>query len=314
MTPGSVSPLWLGVGAIALAAGLVVTILAWPVTAVDVQRRLGARTPTTLLTRSTDRATGLIDRLVGQRGSRASWERVLDRAGIQRTVPEFILLVGAGSLVGLAVGYVVGGPVVGVLLAGFAVAGAVLWVSLRSDKRKADFADQLDDILTLLASNLRAGHSLQHALDAMSREVEQPAASEMARAVTQVRVGRDLSDALGDVADRMDSDDFRWITQAIGIHRQVGGNLADVLDTVADTIRERGQVRRQVQALSAEGRLSAWVLIALPFFVILALSFLNPGYLAVFTDSMLGYLLMAVAAVLLVIGIYWMRIMVKVEF
>ncbi len=187
-------------------------------------------------------------------------------------------------------------------------------VNIRSDRRKSAFAEQLDDILTLLASNLRAGHSLPQALDSLSGEIEEPASSEIARAVTQVRVGRDLSDALGDVADRMDSDDFRWITQAISIHRQVGGNLADVLDTVANTIRERGQVRRQVRSLSAEGRLSAYVLIALPFFVVLVLMVINPGYLAVFTTTAIGWVMLAVAAVLLVVGAIWMRATVRVEF
>lgn len=308
------SAMWLGVGALALAALVAALVVVFPGAAVDVQHRLGARRQASILTRATHTATGLIDRGVGQRASRQTWERALDRAGIRRTVPEFILLVAAGALAGLAVGYVVAGPAVGIILAGFVVVGAYMLVSFRSDKRKADFADQLDDMLTLLASNLRAGHSLQQSLDSMSVEVEEPAASEVSRAVTQVRVGRDLSDALGDVAERMDSDDFRWITQAIGIHRQVGGNLADVLDTVAETIRERGQVRRQVQALSAEGRLSGWVLIALPFFVIVVLSFLNPGYLSVFITTTIGYVMLAVAAMLLVIGIFWMKATVKVEF
>jgi tight adherence protein B len=129
-----------------------------------------------------------------------------------------------------------------------------------------------------------------------------------------MRVGRDLSEALTDVAERMDSDDFRWITQAISIHRQVGGNLADVLDTVANTIRERGQVRRQVATLSAEGRLSAYVLIALPFAVVLFLSVVNPGYLAVFTTTAIGWVMFVMAAVLLVVGIIWLRAAVKVEF
>jgi tight adherence protein B len=200
------------------------------------------------------------------------------------------------------------------MLAGFAVAAAVAAVTIRSDRRKAAFAEQLDDILALLASNLRAGHSLPQGLDSLTGDIEEPASSEIIRAVTQVRVGRDLTEALSDVAERMDSDDFRWITQAIAIHRQVGGNLAEVLDTVANTIRERGQVRRQVSSLSAEGRLSAYVLIALPFFVVLFLSLVNPGYLTVFTATTIGWVMLAVAAVLLVVGIFWLRATVKVEF
>jgi tight adherence protein B len=292
---------------------LILLVLLIPSRAVAGRRRLGVKEKPSALTRSTEKVTGLIDKgLAGER--RAVWERALDRAGLKLGPAEFIILVGAGALVALALGLLAGGPMVGAMLAGLAVAAAVVAVTVRSDRRKAAFAEQLDDILVLLASNLRAGHSLPQALDSLTGDIEEPASSEIIRAVTQVRVGRDLTEALSDVAERMDSDDFRWITQAIAIHRQVGGNLAEVLDTVANTIRERGQVRRQVASLSAEGRLSAYVLIALPFFVVLFLSLVNPGYLAVFTATAIGWAMLAVAAVLLVVGIFWLRATVKVEF
>src|SRR5690606_23845559 len=173
-------------------------------------------------------------------------------------------------------------------------------------KRRADFADQLDDLVQLLGSNMRAGHSVLQAMDSITDEMEEPGASEIARVVNQVRVGRDLGQALDEAADRMDSDDFRWISQAIAIHRQVGGNLAEVMDTVGETIRERNQIRRQVAALSAEGKLSAYVLIALPFFVAITLSFLNPEYLGRLTESVIGYAMIMIAIVLLVIGSWWL--------
>lgn len=306
-------PLLLATVCVGLAVLLILLVLLIPSRAVTGRRRLGVKEKPSALTRSTEKVTGLIDKgLAGER--RAVWERALDRAGLKMGPAEFIILVGAGALVALALGLLAGGPMVGVMLAGLAVAAAVVAVTVRSDRRKAAFAEQLDDILALLASNLRAGHSLPQALDSLTGDIEEPASSEIIRAVTQVRVGRDLTEALSDVAERMDSDDFRWITQAIAIHRQVGGNLAEVLDTVANTIRERGQVRRQVASLSAEGRLSAYVLIALPFFVVLFLSLVNPGYLAVFTATAIGWAMLAVAAVLLVVGIFWLRATVKVEF
>jgi tight adherence protein B len=307
------SPLLLATVCVGLAVVVILLVLLIPSRAVAGRRRLGVEEKPSALTRSTEKVTGLIDKgLAGER--RAVWERALDRAGLKMGPAEFIILVGAGALVALALGLLAGGPVVGVMLAGLAVAAAVVAVTIRSDRRKAAFAEQLDDILTLLASNLRAGHSLPQALDSLTGDIEEPASSEIIRAVTQVRVGRDLTEALSDVAERMDSDDFRWITQAIAIHRQVGGNLAEVLDTVANTIRERGQVRRQVASLSAEGRLSAYVLIALPFFVVLFLSLVNPGYLAVFTATAIGWVMLAVAVVLLVVGVFWLRATVKVEF
>lgn len=227
---------------------------------------------------------------------------------------EFLLLVGAGIVASFAIGLVVGGAVVGVLLAFMGGAAAFVFVNLRADRRKSDFADQLDDLLQLLASNLRAGHSILQAMDSVARELEEPGSSEVARIINQVRVGRDLGDAVEEAAERMDSDDFRWVAQAIAIHRQVGGNLAEVLDGVGETIRERGQVRRQVKALAAEGKLSAIILLALPFVVLLALAFLNPTYIGALTTSVLGYLLIVVGVVMLSIGALWMRKVIRVEF
>ncbi len=202
----------------------------------------------------------------------------------------------------------------GIMLALLALVGGYFYVSFRASRRKARFGDQLDEILQLLASNLRAGHSLQQSLDSLTTELDEPASSEIARVVNHVRVGRDLSESMDEAAERMDSDDFRWVAQAIAIHRLVGGNLADVLDTVGETIRERGKIRGQVKALAAEGKLSAWVLMGLPFVVILFLSVTNPGYLGGLTEGLIGYAMIAAAIVLMTIGGLWLRKAVQVEF
>ena len=158
-------------------------------------------------------------------------------------------------------------------------------MKVKVGRRQAAFADQLDDSLQLMASSLRAGHSLLRAVDAVSQDAASPTAEEFARIVNETRVGRDLSDSLDEVAERMGSDDFTWVAQAIAIHREVGGNLAEVLDAVGHTIRERNAIRRQVKALSAEGKLSAIVLGALPFAIIGFIAMTNPRYLHKFTES-----------------------------
>ena len=127
-------------------------------------------------------------------------------------------------------------------------------------------------------------------------------------------MGRDLDDALDDVAERMGSDDFTWVAQAIAIHREVGGNLAEVLDTVGHTIRERNAIRRQVKALSAEGKLSAIVLMSLPFGIVAFISMTNPSYLAKFTESFMGYCMLGVAAVMMLVGGLWMKSTVRIRF
>ena len=109
----------------------------------------------------------------------------------------------------------------------------------------------------VLASSLRAGHGIQRGLSAVAEESESPTNEEFTRVVAETRIGRDLVDALEGVAERLGNEDFDWVVRAVAINRELGGNLSEVLDNVANTIRERNQLRRQVQALSAEGRLSA---------------------------------------------------------
>jgi len=238
----------------------------------------------------------------------------LELAGVGTAAPDLLVVVTIGTAVGLLLGAVLGGPLLGLLLAAAVPAGACAWISRRAAGRRKAFAEQLDDALQLMASSLRAGHSLLRAIDAVSRDTVAPMSDEFARVVNEARVGRDLTDALTEVADRTGSEDFRWVVQAIGVHREVGGNLAEVLDRVGDTLRDRAQLFRQARALSAEGRTSGIVLLAMPFGVALVMSLTSPGYLAPLVDSGTGWLLLATAAGLMVAGAFWLRSIVKVRF
>lgn len=306
---------WIAAVAITVAVVVGAAVFIVPSRAIPAERRrYGAPATPSLLTQAADASTGFVGRVVGQKGGAESAAHALDLAGIRRSVPEFILLVGASALAAAASGFVLGGVIVATMLSGLVVAGALMFVNFRAGKRRADFADQLDDLVQLLASNLRAGHSVLQAMDSITQELDEPGASEIARVVNQVRVGRDLGEALEETAERMDSDDFRWIAQAIAIHRQVGGNLAEVMDTVGETIRERNQIRRQVAALSAEGKMSAYVLGALPFGVALLLQIISPDHMARFTQSVLGYFMLFVAFLLLALGSFWLSRIVKIKF
>ena len=140
--------------------------------------------------------------------------------------------------------------------------GAFPTLLLRSalKKRAEKLREQLPDVLTIMASSLRAGHSFLQSLDTVAKEIAHPAAAEFQRVVAEVRLGRPVEDALESLAERVGSPDFMWAVLAVNIQREVGGNLAEILDTVADTLRERAMLRRQIKVLTAEGRLSAWVL------------------------------------------------------
>ncbi|MGY1623649.1 type II secretion system F family protein [Geodermatophilus sp. SYSU D00965] len=270
--------------------------------------------PTSALAGASAAAGAAVERVLVKRGRVAAGAAALERAGIAMALPDVVLLVGLGALVLGALGLLLDGVLLAVLLALAAPLAAKLYTRFRTGRRQAAFADQLDDALQLMASSLRAGHSLLRAVDSVATEAAAPTCEEFARIVNETRVGRDLGDALDEVAERTNSDDFRWTAQAIAIHREVGGNLAEVLDTVGHTIRERNAIRRQVKALSAEGKLSAIVLMALPFGVIGFLSVVNPDYLAAFTSSLAGYAMTGIAAVLLVVGALWLRKTVRIRF
>nr|WP_204261325.1 type II secretion system F family protein [Blastococcus saxobsidens] len=270
--------------------------------------------PTSALAGAGAAAEAAVEKVLRGRGRLASGAAALERAGMSMTLPNFVLAVGLSTVAGALLGGFLGGPLLALLLVVLVPVGAKLLLGFRAGRRQAAFADQLDDSLQLMASSLRAGHSLLRAVDSVSHEAEAPTSEEFARIVNETRVGRDLNDALDEVAERMGSDDFTWVAQAIAIHREVGGNLAEVLDAVGNTIRERNAIRRQVKALSAEGKLSAIVLMALPFGVTGFLSVSNPEYLAKFTESLVGYGLLGGAGLMLLVGGLWLKKTVAITF
>ncbi len=261
-----------------------------------------------------DDATAVADRLLERVGRQHLLEAALERAGITRRPAEVVVLTTVGAVAAAVVGGVLGGPALAVLFAFAAPVVAKVVVDRFRRRRQAAFVDQLDDTLHLMASSLRAGHSVLRAVDAVSRDAQSPTAEEFARVVNETRVGRDLNLALEEVAERTGSEDFAWVVQAIGIHREVGGNLAEVLDRVSTTIRERNQIRRHAEALSAEGRLSGVVLMAMPFALFLLLSIVSPAYTAVLTGTASGQALLLLALTLLGLGAVWLRATVKVTF
>jgi Flp pilus assembly protein TadB len=240
----------------------------------------------------------------------------MELAGVARKPAEWVLLGGCvGIVVAAALSIGTGNVILGLL------AGAVVgWLSMRTllssliRRRRAAFAEQLPDLLQLIASSLRSGFSLLQAVDSVMRETAQPAAGEFARALAESRLGGDLEDCLETIADRMGSDDLRWTVMAIRIQRGIGGNLAEVLTTTVNTIRERGYLRRQVLALTADGRLSAYILVALPvvagaFLFIFRRTYMRPLY-----TTHMGELMLAGALVLVVLGTMIMRQMIKLEY
>ena len=328
LTSASANPFWLGAATLLAfaAGGLLVfalgSILARPSTTLDqleyythamggplVADETGSGVPSSRM-----RVIESVSVFAERRGFTGALHRKLERAGLPMRPNEYMFFHLLGVVViGLVAQFVFGNLLVSALTIVIVTMLPIALLDLGVSKRRRRFEEQLPDILGLLAGSLRSGWGISQSLDLVVDEVADPAATEFRRAQSENRFGLPLEDALARMAERLDSDDFRWVVSAIAIQRDVGGNLAELLDTVAQTIRERAQLRREVNSLTAESRYSALVLVILPFFLLLALSVINPEYVSVLTGSPVGLVLLVLGSVLLVLGSWWLNRLTKVE-
>jgi tight adherence protein B len=238
----------------------------------------------------------------------------LEAAGVSLRSGEFVVASAAGCLVfGVLGAALLHSWLLALVVAAIGAAFPTILLRSSLSKRADRLREQLPDVLTIMASSLRAGHSFLQSLDTVAKEIAPPAAAEFQRVVAEIRLGRPAEDALESLAVRVGSPDFKWAVLAVNIQREVGGNLAEILDTVADTLRERAMLRRQIKVLTAEGRLSAWVLGLLPFAIALYMYAVNPSYIGVLFESVYGIIMIIVALVLLALGIFWMKKIVDID-
>ena len=192
----------------------------------------------------------------------------LKQAGIPLFGGEFIVLSTMAAIFGGIATYII---TLNITIAPLVAIGIPIllwiWSSIRMERRRNSFTEQLSDCLTTVANALRAGYSFQQAMDVVAREMEPPMSSEFERVSTDIAMGVTLEEALEQMNRRIGSADFDLVVTAVLIQREVGGNLAQILDTISDTITERIRMKREIKALTAQGRFSAWVLILLPFAV-----------------------------------------------
>ena len=263
-----------------------------------------------------DQARGVAKKaLESNRGLESAIAARLEAAGMSLKAPEWLILHGAIALLagffGLLIGS--GNPLLIVLFLAFGAVGPWLYLGIKKDRRIKAFNSGLADTLQLMSGSLSAGLSLQQSLDTVVREGVDPIAGEFRRAIVEARIGVELEDAMDGIALRMGSKDFSWVVMAIRIQRKVGGNLAELLLTVAATLREREYLRRHVRALSAEGRLSCWILGGLPPAFMAYLTITKPTYMHPMFSTPLGWMMIGGIVVLLSVGIFWMSKVVKVE-
>ncbi len=239
----------------------------------------------------------------------------LDQAGMALQPRDWLLVqCAAGLICGTLLALLGGAGALGWLLGtALGAAAAAGYLRMRGGRRRAAFQDGLPDALQLVTSGLATGYSLAQALDTVVRDGAQPVSGEIGRALAESRLGVQLEDALDNVAARMESEDMGWVVMAVRVQREVGGNLAEVLDTVFETMRERARIRRQVRTLSAEGRMSGWVLIALPVFMGLFQLLFRRDYLRPLYTERVGIMMLGFTVVSVVIGAAWIKKLVTVE-
>lgn len=260
------------------------------------------------------RMVGAVDYVASRRGLTGLARQRLERAGLPLRPAEYI----AGHLTFV----IVMGVLAQVMSRSFPVAVIVvllatlvpmLLLDLKVRARQTAFEEQLPQILNLIAGSLRAGWGLLQSVDMVVQETMPPASDEFKRVQTEARLGLPVEDALEAMAERVGSEDFAWAVSAIAIQREVGGNLAEVLDVVASTIRDRAALRRHVSALTAEGRISAIILLALPFVEGVFLYAVNPSYMRPMFTEPLGWAILGTGLLLLVVGSIWLVRAMKVE-
>ncbi len=248
--------------------------------------------------------TGLLDRV----------ENELEQADLPLRAAEAIFFYVTAVLVFALLAFLVSGEwIVGVITLIVVTAVPLAVLASRRRKRLQRFETELPDTLGLLAGSLRAGFSFQQGLEAVAGDATGPMGEELRRVFNEVQLGRTLEDALEDSADRMESDDLRWTVLAVRIQREAGGNLAELLDTVAETMSQRERLRAEIRTLTAEGRMSGIVLGIFPFAFAGILVVISPGYLDALFEEPAGIAAMILAGVAAVFGFIWLRKIVAIE-
>lgn len=259
------------------------------------------------------RVAAAAEEALDRNGRRSGLDRRLEQAGVALRAGEYVVLTASAVVAAVILGLVISGPFFAFVLVLLCLGVARVALVVLTERRRKRFSEQLSETLQLLAGSLRAGYGLMQAIDALSREAPEPTSTEFRRLVVETRLGRDLSTSLTGMAERLATEDFEWVVQAIDINREVGGDLAEVLDTVGTTIRERNQVQRQVQTLTAEGRMSAYVLIALPLLMAVYQALVNPDSFRLLTFGP-GLLMSITGLVMLSIGGLWFRALCKLDY
>ena len=259
---------------------------------------------------------GMTERLSERERSRGrpTLEERLARAGLRVRPSEYIVAqVACGAALGLLSLLRFGVSLVVPLAAGLGVLLPGLFVRFRMQRRLSHLNNQLSDVLTLMANSLKAGHALPQTLEVIANESRPPIAEEFARCVRELKVGGSMEGALNNLARRTGSEDLELVVTAVLVQLTVGGNLAGTLERIAHTIRERVRIKGEIATATAQGRMSGWIVTLMPIAVALLLFVISPNYFRPMTQQLLGWIMLAGAALLIFTGNLIIRRIVRIE-
>jgi tight adherence protein B len=261
------------------------------------------------------RLANLISKLTAKRGFTQLFEIKLKRAGMSIKSAEFILWhIISVVLVTLLAFLITKNLLITLLMVLIVIFAPFLLINFKTSQRIKKFNEQLPDTLQLIEGALKAGYSLNQSLVMVVKESKPPISEEFNIALSEIRMGLPEKDAMDNIAKRINSELFTWVITAINIQREVGGNLAEIMGIIANTIRDREKVLRQIKSLTAEGKLSAYVLIGLPIVMGIVLSVMNREYVGLLFSTTIGLIMLGVAALLMVVGIVWILKIIKIDY
>lgn len=257
------------------------------------------------------RATAVLERSPSAAAFHGRIQKTLDQGRLPLKTVEFLAILVVGGLLLGSIGLLLVGWRGALVFAPVGILAPILFVLVKRARRLARFYEMLPDTLQLMAGSLSAGYGVLQSIDMVTKESEDPMSTEFNRVLVESRLGMPLEESLENMAERMDSADFRWVVLAMNIQREVGGNLAQLMQTVATTLREREALRRHIKALAAEGKLSAIVLVALPIFLAGYLVLVNPEYVGTLVESLIGWVMIIGGIIGMIIGIFWIRGLIR---
>jgi tight adherence protein B len=259
------------------------------------------------------RETAPADRILSRLPITRNLDQQLDRAGLQLSASLFTLICVALALAaGVLASVLARSALLGVLVAALCAPLALVYLRVKTAQRTQRFTELFPEALTMIARSLRAGHSFNTAVQLVGQEIANPVGELFKMAYDQQQLGLRISDGLNNLNGRVDSLDLRFFTTLISIHSEIGGNLSEVLDKLAQTIRERLRIRRQVRVYTAQGRMSGYVLGALPIIAFVAFNILNPSYESALIKDPMGLSILALAAGMQLIGLLVIRKIIKI--